>query len=207
MCLLKKDPELKSVLRVLWDECVRGDTIPEWGDWGSLELAVPLWLQKTFTTMATGGSLCSWVKGQLGEFSLSSNRKAFVAQGTQRWLQLVPCEIAHTAKAILFRTRLAWLVANGLLIENCRPELSLRISLARGPCFSSVWVSYQSQWSYSQMQTRGYHSAFLFLNKLVTVLIKDSSWSPDSKVGIVYGSLFPFTQIRCNLSGAVLSVM
>lgn len=29
------------------------------------------------------------------------------------------------------------------------------------------------------MQTRGDHSAFLFLNKLVTVLIKDSSWSPD----------------------------
>lgn len=92
--------------------------------------------KRTFTTMATGGSLCSWVKGQLGEFSLSSNRKAFVAQGMQRWLQLVPCEIAHTAKAILFRTRLAWLVANGLLIENCRPVLFLRISLAQGPCFS-----------------------------------------------------------------------
>lgn len=134
--------------------------------------------------MATGGSLCSWVKGQLGEFSLSSNRKAFVAQGTQRWLQLVPCEIAHTAKAILFRTRLAWLVANGLLIENCRPVLFLRISLARGPCFSSVWVSYQSHWSYSQMQTRGDHSAFLLLNKLVTVLIKDSSWSPDRPNGL-----------------------
>lgn len=100
MCLMKKGPELKSVLCVLWDECVREDTIPEWGDWGSLELAGPLWLQKTFTTMATGGSLCSWVKGQLGEFSLSSNRKAFVALGTQGWLQLVPCEIARTAKAI-----------------------------------------------------------------------------------------------------------
>lgn len=100
MCLLKKGPELKSVLRVLRVECVRGDTMPEWGDWGSLELAEPLWLLKTFTTMATGGSLCSWVKGQLGEFSLSANRKAFVTLGTQGWLQLVPCEIAHTAKAI-----------------------------------------------------------------------------------------------------------
>lgn len=26
--------------------CKREDTIPEWGDWGSLELAGPLWLQK-----------------------------------------------------------------------------------------------------------------------------------------------------------------
>lgn len=67
--------------------------------------------------MATGGSLCSWVNGQLGEFSLSLNSKAFVAPEMQGWLQLVLCEIARTAKAIKFRARLAWLVANGLLIE------------------------------------------------------------------------------------------
>ena len=42
----RKALSLKSVLCVLWDECVREDTIPEWGDWGSLELAGPLWLQK-----------------------------------------------------------------------------------------------------------------------------------------------------------------
>lgn len=98
MCPTKKGPDSRSVLCVLWDECVTEDTIPEWGDWGSLELAGPPWLLKTFTTMATGGSLCSWMKGQLGEFSLSSNRKAFVALGMRDWLQLVLCEIARTAK-------------------------------------------------------------------------------------------------------------
>lgn len=94
----RKGPDLKSVLCVRWAECVTEGTIPECGDWGSLELAGLLWLLKTFTTMATGGSLCSWVKGQLEEFSLGSNRKAFVAPGTQDWLQLVPCEIACTAQ-------------------------------------------------------------------------------------------------------------
>ena len=113
MCLLKKRVSWSPVMCVLWEECVRGDTIPEWGDRGSLELAGPQWLQKTVTTMATGGSLCSWVKGQLGEFSLSPNRKAFVVTGTQGWLQPVLCEIACAAKAISFSSRLVWLVANG----------------------------------------------------------------------------------------------
>lgn len=36
MCLLKKGLELKSVLCVLWDECVTEDTIAEWGDGGLL---------------------------------------------------------------------------------------------------------------------------------------------------------------------------
>lgn len=46
--------------------------------------------------MATGGSLCSWVKGQLEGFSPSANRKAFVAPGTQPGLCEIPPALQQT---------------------------------------------------------------------------------------------------------------
>lgn len=39
-------------------------------------------------------------ENKLGDFSLSSNRKPFVAVGTRGWPLLVPCKVACTAKAI-----------------------------------------------------------------------------------------------------------
>lgn len=55
-----------------------------------------------------------------------------------------------------------------------------KVSLFQGSHISSVqWILYQKYWSDLQAQTSGEDCAFVWVNKLVTVLIRDSSWRPD----------------------------
>lgn len=55
-----------------------------------------------------------------------------------------------------------------------------RVSLLQGSHISSVqWILYQKHRSDLQVQTWGEDSAFVWVNKLVTVLIRDSSWRLD----------------------------